>query len=74
MEASLGAARMMAVNPVDQRPSWADASHEIDAEQNLVANGKILVPAKLHYPLKAEGETEATPVAMTAHSSEAVAR
>jgi len=54
MEASLGAARMMAVNPESQRPSWADSTQEIDADQNLVANGQILVPAKLHYPIVSE--------------------
>ncbi len=36
MESSLGAARMMAVNPQGMRPSWSDPLHEIDQDGNLV--------------------------------------
>lgn len=36
MEASIGAARMMAVNPVGQRPMWSDNTMEIDRAGNLV--------------------------------------
>jgi len=59
MEASIGAARMMAINPSGQRPSWKDESHEIDPEMNLVANGKVIAPANLHYPLKSAEPTAA---------------
>lgn len=69
MEASIGAARMMAVNPTGQRPSWADANQEIDKDQNLVTGGQIVVPGNLHYPLRKgeanpENEAESSPVAM----------
>ncbi len=36
MEASLNATRMMAVNPADKRPVWANVSHDIDSEGDLV--------------------------------------
>ena len=36
MESSLGAARMMAVNPQGMRPSWSEPLHEIDQDGNLV--------------------------------------
>ncbi len=36
MEASIGATRMMALNPEGKRPSWENPSHEIDAKGNLV--------------------------------------
>lgn len=36
MESSLGAARMMAVNPQGTRPSWSEPLHEIDQDGNLV--------------------------------------
>jgi NADH-quinone oxidoreductase subunit M len=36
MESSLGAARMMAVNPQGMRPTWSDPLHEIDQDGNLV--------------------------------------
>jgi NADH-quinone oxidoreductase subunit M len=62
MEASIGAARMMAINPMGLRPSWKDDSHEIDAEMNLVANGKVIAPANLHYPLKSADSTTAAKI------------
>ena len=49
MEASIGAARLMAINPAGQRPVWDDESHEIDEKLNLVANGRIVSPAKLYF-------------------------
>ena len=52
MEASIGAARMMAINPIGQRPSWANSAHEIDADMNLMANGQLIAPANLHFPLE----------------------
>ncbi|MBC8064369.1 MAG: NADH-quinone oxidoreductase subunit M [Chlorobia bacterium] len=54
MEASLGAARMMAINPTGTRPVWSDDAHQIDEQMNLVSDGKIIAPANLHYPLKEE--------------------
>jgi len=66
MEASIGAARMMAVNPQGLRPSWSDATQEIDEKQNLVANGQIIAPAKLHYDYKGDA---GAPVAMKEASS-----
>ena len=36
MEASLGAVRMMALNPVETRPSWKDLTMEVDTRGNLV--------------------------------------
>ncbi len=36
MDASLNAARLMAVNPAGQRPSWAEPTHEITAKGQLV--------------------------------------
>lgn len=36
MEKSIGAARMMTVNPAGQRPAWNNPNHEIDAQGNLV--------------------------------------
>lgn len=51
MEASIGAARLMAIDGVTQRPTWADESQDIDADLNLVANGKVVAPAKLYFDL-----------------------
>ena len=51
MEASVGAARLMAINGVDQRPTWADDSQDIDEDMNLVADGKIIAPANLYFDL-----------------------
>jgi hypothetical protein len=39
----------MAINPAGQRPVWDDESHEIDEKLNLVANGRIVSPAKLYF-------------------------
>ena len=39
MEKSIGATRMMAINPVGQRPSWSADMMEIDDEGNLVNVG-----------------------------------
>lgn len=64
MESAIGAARMMAINPQGQRPVWADDSHQIDAEMNLVSNGRVIAPANLHFPLKDAGpEVDAEVVA-----------
>lgn len=60
MESAIGAARMMAINPVGQRPVWSDDNHQIDAEMNLVSNGQIIAPANLHFPLKDEKPAETT--------------
>lgn len=64
MERAVGAARLMAVAPAGQRPTWAEANHEIDGKMNLVlvertreAIGtpvdtvRILTPADLHVPV-----------------------
>ncbi len=53
MEAAIGATRMMAINPIGQRPVWSDTTQQIDEKMNLVTNGVITVPANLHFPLKA---------------------
>jgi NADH-quinone oxidoreductase subunit M len=64
MEASLGAARQMALNPAGSRPTWDDLSLEIDRAGNLARVEErtaealaaqprfveILVPAHLHFP------------------------
>ena len=55
MESAIGATRMMAINPVGQRPSWSDETHQIDENLNLVAGGKIIAPANLHFPLNKDG-------------------
>ncbi|MBX7132016.1 MAG: NADH-quinone oxidoreductase subunit M [Fimbriimonadaceae bacterium] len=66
MEASIGATRMMALNPVGQRPSFTDLKLEIDRDGNLVEveqrkrNGDLedftvvrqIAPANLHFPFK----------------------
>lgn len=53
MEKSIGATRMMALNPVGQRPSWKDAQLEIGENGNLVRNTgdkqEIVAPANLHF-------------------------
>ncbi|HRF61119.1 MAG TPA: NADH-quinone oxidoreductase subunit M [Fimbriimonadaceae bacterium] len=69
MEASIGAVRMMALNPVGERPSYQNLEMEIDAKGNLVQvterrrNGDLetfevvreISPANLHFPLR-DGE------------------
>jgi NADH-quinone oxidoreductase subunit M len=64
MEASLNAARMMALNPAGQRPSWNDLTLEIDFEGNLARVGErsrdslearprfleMIAPANMHFP------------------------
>ena len=64
MEASLGAARQMALNPAGQRPTWEDLSLEIDSGGNLVRveprtqetlgaspnSVEQIAPANLHFP------------------------
>jgi NADH-quinone oxidoreductase subunit M len=37
MEASIGAARMMAINPQGQRPTWSNLQMEMDSRGNLVS-------------------------------------
>lgn len=64
MEASVGAVRMMALNPVGQRPVWSDTSMEVEENGDLVRvlprspqelhSGEVKVleviaPAKLHF-------------------------
>lgn len=51
MEASVGAARLMAIDGPMERPSWADDTQDIDANMNLVAGGRIVAPAKLYFGL-----------------------
>ncbi len=62
MEASIGAMRLMSLANPGERPSWANPSHEIDAQMNLVSNGKIVAPAQLH-PQPVVPEPEAGVVA-----------
>lgn len=64
MEASLGAARHMALNPAGLRPSWADLTMDVDAKGNLVrveernpaalvvapVVRETLAPANTHFP------------------------
>jgi NADH-quinone oxidoreductase subunit M len=65
MEAAIGATRLMALNPVGQRPSWTDLSQEIDSQGNLVSVGArvrngdlsfttfgVIAPANLHFPMQ----------------------
>jgi hypothetical protein len=54
MEATLGATRLMAINKAASRPSWADASQDIDKDMNLVANGQVISPAKLYFDLEGQ--------------------
>lgn len=56
MEASVGAVRLMAINPAGQRPVWDEPSQEIDEHLNLVANGQIVSPAKLYFDLEGQPE------------------
>lgn len=70
MEASLGAVRMMALNPVGSRPSYADLGMEIDSKGNLVQvqprkrDGNLgqfttvreIAPANFHFPYPKEEE------------------
>ncbi|MBS1706993.1 MAG: NADH-quinone oxidoreductase subunit M [Armatimonadetes bacterium] len=64
MEKSIGAVRMMAINPVGQRPNWDDVQTEIDADGNLVkvavrdsfasyTSTELIAPANLHFPAPA---------------------
>jgi NADH-quinone oxidoreductase subunit M len=87
MEASLGAARQMALNPVGQRPSWQDLSLEIDQAGNLVrveprtreglaAKPVVLEevsPANLHFPYVRPDTTPVEEHASSNAPSEAVA-
>ncbi len=71
MEAAIGATRLMALNPVGERPSWSDLSMEIDKKGNLVqvtprAPGgdlehfqveRIIAPAELHFRMEVERTT-----------------
>lgn len=59
MEASLGAVRLMAINPAFERPVWADSSQDIDSRMRLVSNGQVVSPAKLYFNLKGEPADEA---------------
>ncbi len=74
MEASLGAARLMALGPELGRPSWQDMSQEIDPDGNLVkverAGGpdlseytvrQTVTNADLHFPLEADENATSTP-------------
>ncbi|MCC7435845.1 MAG: NADH-quinone oxidoreductase subunit M [Methanoregulaceae archaeon] len=55
MEKSIAATRMMALNPVGQRPNWKDAQLEIGDNGNLVRNTgdqrgqETVAPANLHF-------------------------
>ncbi len=51
MEASIGAARLMAIDGAGTRPTWADPRQEIDENMNLVSNNKIIGPARLYFDL-----------------------
>ncbi len=42
MEASVGATRMMAINPKGQRPVWKDMSMEIDTSNNPETRGSLV--------------------------------
>ncbi|MCC7229886.1 MAG: NADH-quinone oxidoreductase subunit M [Fimbriimonadaceae bacterium] len=70
MEASIGAVRMMAINPVGQRPAWNEKGQEIDADMNLVADGVVIAPAKLHFPLKPPVEENQPEVQVKARFSQ----
>jgi NADH-quinone oxidoreductase subunit M len=52
MEASTQATRLMATNPVGQRPVWTDATHEISMKPeeagSLLKNGQVIAPGRLH--------------------------
>ncbi|MBX3117960.1 MAG: NADH-quinone oxidoreductase subunit M [Fimbriimonadaceae bacterium] len=65
MEASIGAARMMAINPEGQRPTWNDLTMEIDSKGNLArveertaadielkepTFREIIAPGNIHHP------------------------
>lgn len=73
MEASLGAARQMALNPAGLRPAWSDLTMDVDAKGNLVrveertrealvvapVVREMLAPANLHFPyVKPTTETD----------------
>ncbi len=67
MEASIGATRMMALNPVGERPTWDNKSTDIDDKGNLVEyiqqqgsppTTRIVVPASLHAPKPEQAETD----------------
>jgi len=52
LEASTQATRMMATNPVGQRPVWTDATHEISMKAGevgaLLKDGQVIAPGRLH--------------------------
>jgi hypothetical protein len=52
IEASTQATRLMATNPVGQRPVWTDANQEISMKAGevgaLLKNGQVIAPGKLH--------------------------
>jgi NADH-quinone oxidoreductase subunit M len=54
MEASIGAARMMAINDVNKRPTWENDAMEIDEGMNLVygETTKVIAPANLYFDLE----------------------
>jgi NADH-quinone oxidoreductase subunit M len=69
MEASLGAARLMAINGADTRPVWADDSQEIDKKLRLVAKGRVISPAKLYFGLDGKPNDSSDAVASTMHET-----
>ena len=85
MEASLSAARQMALNPAGQRPTWNDLSLEIDAKGNLarvqprkpenlvdpIQVVEQIAPANLHFPYPEPTLSEEAAPAAHAHLSEA---
>ncbi len=64
MDASLNAARLMAINPPGERPSWAEPTHEITAKGELVQVAprrdlwepytvlNVISPGKLNFELE----------------------
>ncbi len=60
MESSIQAARLMAINPAGQRPSWEDDTQAIDLDGtvgdkgSLIAGQKIIAPGNLHLTEKLE--------------------
>jgi hypothetical protein len=72
MEKALGAVRLMAVNAPGQRPVWADSTHEIDKNGDLVrvsprapgAFGEytvlsVVAPANLHVRIPPDPKAQA---------------
>jgi len=60
-ERAIGAARLMALNPAGQRPSWKNPEHEIDSNMDLLQVAPresmreyqkvaVIAPADLHFP------------------------